>query len=289
MSFHYWANFSHLFSAQSSEWNVGIFCRPHMLKCGHIICTILTFLKLESYQISTWSAYEMTLMGWLPFTICMCETTEHPWQDISDFTCIIGGRWHVCPLSALKKKNGKIQCWSYISIYFHARWYPAYYSPMLTSLRKSSSNSSLEIKRPVGFKQGQRSRLIRVHPASSPQRRLSGVEILSEAPRVCGVNLKMIWWSDVLTWAKTCTAAETGSVPRESRIQDGEGDTSTQVKGPVCNNYQLVRYWRFGIAASPALRSQSISITHGEWDSKIVFLQKRTFDLWASKILMAHS
>ena len=110
MSFHYWANFSHLFSAQSSEWNVGIFCRPHMLKCGHIICTILTFLKLESYQTSTWSAYEMTLMGWLPrsrFTICMCETTEHPWQDISDFTCIIGGRWHVCPLSALKKKMEK--------------------------------------------------------------------------------------------------------------------------------------------------------------------------------------
>lgn len=221
---------------------------------------------------------------------------------ISDFTCIIGGKWHVCLLSAFILWNfGKIQCWSYISIYFHARWCSGYYAPTLAFLRKSSSNSSLEIKRPVGFKRGQRSRLIRVHPASSPQRHLSGVEILSEAPRVCGVNLKMIWWSDVLTWAETCTAAETGSVPWESRIQDGEGDNvhqcspttsswlSTQVKGPVCKNYQLVKYWCFGIAADPTLQSQSIRITRGEWDSKIIFLQKRTFNLWASKMLMAHS
>lgn len=225
------------------------------------------------------------------FTICMCETTGHSWQDIrsisshicgdkirkpdlfliyqtqvvfvqsywkklkvaalrnvkfqvyvhvpldfvpmmyliSDFTCIKGGRWHVCLLSAFILWNiGKIRCWSYISIYFHARWCSGYYAPMLTFLRKSSSNSSLEIKRPVGFKRGHRSRLIRVHPASSPQRRLPGVEILSEAPRVCGVNLEMVWWSDVLTWAKTCTAAETGSVPWESRIQDGKGDNVHQ-------------------------------------------------------------
>lgn len=120
---------------------------------------------------------------------------------ISDFTCIIGGKWHVCLLSAFILWNfGKIQCWSYISIYFHARWYSGYYAPTLAFLRKSSSNSSLEIKRPVGFKRGQRSRLIRVHPASSPPEtplRSGNPEWSSQSMRCEFKNDLMIWCADM--------------------------------------------------------------------------------------------